>query len=376
MKPLGLYIHIPFCRRKCHYCDFVSYPGMDSLFYDYIDALLCEAGFYSDYLSGHIIDTVFIGGGTPSLLSPEQITRLISGIKNTCRLDLKEMTIEANPETLDDEKLLAYHDAGINRLSIGLQSHDDDILFNIGRRHTYETFLKAYKSARKYFDNINTDIIFGLPGQTEENFETTLQNIIDISPEHISVYSLKLEPGTKLYETFSGADDDTDRNMYHKAAYLFSENGYEHYETSNFSKPGYECVHNLKYWVGEEYLGLGAAAHSYIFDPGKERFGNVDDLQEYMSLIEKGEKPIAEKTLLSPSDEMIEYIMLRLRLKQGINFEDFNSRFNKNFKEMFENQIKNAENSGLIKDDTEHIYPTLLGFDLQNTLITDFIKLI
>jgi oxygen-independent coproporphyrinogen-3 oxidase len=376
MKPLGLYIHIPFCRRKCHYCDFVSFPGCEALMDDYIGALIAEARLYSDYLKDHTIDTLFIGGGTPSLLSPAQIEKLIKGIKSVCDFGLCEATIEANPETLDEEKLAAYAACGINRLSLGLQTHDNGILKNIGRRHTFEQFLNVYETAGRYFDNINADTIFGLPGQTQSNFMATVGKLIELLPAHVSAYSLKLEECTKLYETYKGADEDTDREMYHAAAAMLCGAGYTHYETSNFARPGFECLHNLKYWTGEEYLGLGVAAHSYITCKYKQRFGNTEDIYEYIKSVEKGEKPAGEISAISENDEITEYIMLRLRLKQGIIFSDFNSRFNLDFEKTFGRPIEFSQSAGLITRDELGIYPTLKGFDLQNTLIGEFLKIL
>ena len=193
MNKLGLYIHIPFCIRKCHYCDFVSYPDMESSFDEYIEVLLAEAKLYESYLSSREIDTVFIGGGTPSLLSPTQINRLVSGLHAISSFNPSEFTIESNPETITEQKVIAYKNAGINRLSIGLQSHDNDILSVIGRRHTYQDFLNAYSIAHKHITNINVDTMFGLPNQSMKSFHETLRKLIALSPKHISSYALKLE---------------------------------------------------------------------------------------------------------------------------------------------------------------------------------------
>ena len=374
MKKLGLYIHIPFCKRKCAYCDFVSYPGMEHLFDRYIDAVIAEAWLYRDDLCGYSIDTVFIGGGTPSLLLPGQMERLLSGLKDICNWHAGEITAEANPETLDPEKITAYAQSGINRLSIGLQTHDNDILQRIGRRHTFEDFVNKYDTVKRSFANINVDTIFGLPGQSLSNFQTTMQLLIDFSVPHISVYSLKLEPGTALAESFDGIDEELDRQMYHSAVRLLEEAGYIHYETSNFAKPGKECRHNLKYWMNQEYLGLGIAAHSYVDFGYKERFNNTECLEDYFRMISQGEKPVAGRNGLSDTDEQFEYIMLRLRLKQGIKYKDYDRRFSCDFKKAFETQIERAKTAGLITKDANGIYPTLKGFDLQNTLITEFIK--
>lgn len=376
MKPLGLYIHIPFCRRKCHYCDFVSFPDCEALFDDYIDAVIDEARLYYDYLKSRTVHTLFIGGGTPSLLWPAQIEKLMSGLKSACDLEPVEATIEANPETLDEEKLASYAACGINRLSLGLQTHDNGILKAIGRRHTFEQFLSVYNTARRYFDNINIDTIFGLPGQTIDNFKATIEHLTELSPTHISSYSLKLEPGTKLFEMYKGADEDIDRDMYHEAAAMLGRSGYIHYETSNFAKKRFECLHNLKYWMGEEYLGLGVAAHSYIADTNKQRFSNTEHIHDYIQSVKSGNKPVVTVSEISKDDEITEYIMLRLRLKQGVVFHDFDSRFHMDFKETFEQPVCFSIKAGLITQDGRGIYPTLKGFDLQNTLITEFMKII
>ena len=374
MKPLGLYIHLPFCRRKCHYCDFVSFPDREDVIDDYINAVIAEAWLYSDILKSHIVDTVFIGGGTPSLLSSAQMERLIAGLKEACDWDANEFTIEANPETLDEEKLEGYVRCGVNRLSLGLQTHDDAILSAIGRRHNYETFSSITEIARGYFSNINADTIFALPGQTVQSFEETLQRLIGFQLPHISCYALKLEEGTKLAAQFSGVDEDTDREMYHAAARMLTEAGYIHYETSNFALPGFECRHNLKYWMGGEYLGLGVAAHSYVCGREKTRHANTESLETYLGMTGEGRRPVAHKDVLTEADELTEYLMLHLRLLSGVNAADYKERFGKDFFTQFEAPIKTVKKVGLIETDMSGIRPTLKGFDLQNALIGEFIK--
>jgi len=374
MKKLGLYIHIPFCSAKCYYCDFISFPNMEDCFNQYIDALISEALLYQNYLNSKIVDTIFIGGGTPSLFSPLQIKRLLCGLKDVCNIEAKEITIEANPETLNAQKIEGFAACGINRLSMGLQTHDNDILKRIGRRHTYEMFLEAINIAKSYFSNISVDTIFALPGQSIKSFIETIQNLIDLSLQHISAYALKLEPGTKLACDFAGADEDTDRQMYHSAVKLLASAGYDHYETSNFAKAGFECLHNLKYWNGDEYLGLGAAAHSFTAQSKKVRSSNTEVINDYFKLISKGKRPAAQTISLSSLDEKNEYLMLRLRLKKGISFKDFNERFGCDFEKIFEEPIEAALKAGLITRDENGIYPTLRGFDLQNTCIAEFMK--
>ncbi len=375
MKLLGLYVHIPFCARKCHYCDFVSYPGMEGSFERYIGSVVAEARLYSQNFKDHTVDTLFLGGGTPSLLTPKQVKALVCGLRDAFDFELKEATIEANPESLDDEKPEAYAACGLNRLSIGLQTHDDEILKRIGRGHAFERFLAAYQSAMRHVNNINIDVIFSLPAQTRESFGDTITNIIKLAPRHVSAYSLKLEEGTKLAREYSGADEDADRDMYHCASQMLLEAGYTHYETSNFAKENAQCLHNMKYWTGGEYLGLGAAAHSYL-SAQKKRFSNTENIHEYIQFVTKGKKPIAQEYVLTEKDEMTEYIMLRLRLSEGITFKGFSDRFCMDFKRVFGNAIDIAQKSGLIVKDEQGIYPTIKGFDLQNTLITEFMKII
>jgi oxygen-independent coproporphyrinogen-3 oxidase len=263
---------------------------------------------------------------------------------------------------------------GINRLSMGLQTHENAILHNIGRGHTWETFLDAFKTGARYFDNINADIIFGLPGQTLQSFDETLKRLIDLSPQHISAYALKLETGTPLQKRFNGVDEDTDREMYHLASRRLTDLGYIHYETSNFAKVGYECRHNMRYWTGKAYLGLGVAAYSYLKLGDGVRFGNVTSLDDYFRYIDEHKCPVTEEVFLTKPDQIIEYIMLHLRLKKGINFDNYRDRFNIDFKSEFAEAIDTAQRAELITADTDGIRPTLKGFDLQNALIGEFIK--
>jgi oxygen-independent coproporphyrinogen-3 oxidase len=318
---------------------------------------------------------VFVGGGTPSLLSPAQFKRLVDGLAACCNWQPAEFTVEANPETLDAGKVAAYADCGVNRLSLGLQTHDDAILTRIGRRHTWDTFLRAYELAAKRIPNINVDTIFGLPGQTLEGYAETLRRVTALNPAHVSSYALKLETGTPLAGQFAGADEDLDREMYHAGIALLESAGLKQYETSNFSRPGLECRHNMKYWTGAEYLGLGVAAHSYLHGGAAPvRFGNTRGLDEYMRAVGSGELPATVRETLSASDEMEEYIMLRLRLARGLEFADYAARFGGDFVDGMEDAIRVCENAGLIVRTEAGIAPTARGFDLQNALIGEFLK--
>lgn len=374
MNPLGLYIHIPFCKRKCAYCDFVSYPGCETEMDHYIDNVTGEARLYADALFSRQVDTVFIGGGTPSLLRPEQFVKLVEGLKANCNWDPVEFTVEANPETLDAAKLAAYADCGVNRISIGLQTHDDDILARIGRRHTWEVFLRAYEEASRHFNNINTDTIFGLPRQTLQSYLETLRRVIALGKKHISSYALKLEAGTPLAAEYIGAEEDLDREMYHAGIRALENAGLLQYETSNFAVPGYECRHNLKYWTGAEYLGLGVAAYSMLKECRTVRFGNVHSLKDYARMVEEGCKPVRETEDISLQDEKDEYIMLRLRLKRGIDFSEYYAKFNENFIEAFGEPILSCIRDGLLIRTQSGVSATTKGFDLQNSLIGKFIN--
>ena len=374
MRPLGLYIHIPFCLRKCAYCNFVSYPDMETHFDHYIKAVLSEARLHAQWADDRVVDTVFIGGGTPSLLDIAQLETLMSGLQDLFDWQPTEFTIEANPETLTEDKIRAYAELGINRISIGLQTHDDDMLSRIGRCHTFAAFEKAYTLASRCFNNINIDTIFSLPGQSTDSYLETIRRVIDLAPQHVSSYALKIEEGTPLAQSFAGADEDDDRAMCHGAAELLGSAGYAHYETSNFAMPGFECRHNLKYWTGGEYIGLGVAAHSYIDQCGLRRLGNVKDLERYIEMAEQGKRPLALETAISDNDRQIEYIMLRLRLKGGISFDDYRLLFGTNFESTFFDEISRTKKAGLITLDASGIYPTQKGYDLQNMLIGEFIK--
>ena len=273
MKNLGIYIHIPFCVQKCPYCGFLSAPPeSDDEVENYIDHLIKEAGMAGGaYGEDRKVDTVFIGGGTPSLLSSEQIWCVVNALDAAFDMtDDPEITIEANPGTLTHEKLSAYRDCGINRLSMGVQAMDDDLLWSIGRIHRKEDVITGYDLARNAgFENINLDLMFGMPGQDMAMWEDTLGQIIEMDPEHISFYSLQIEGNTPFYDLYKAgeldtASDETERRMHHKAIHTLEDAGFEHYEISNSAKPGRQCRHNLKYWSMDEYVGLGLGAHSYM----------------------------------------------------------------------------------------------------------------
>lgn len=294
MKKLGLYVHIPFCIRKCKYCGFVSFDNcMEADWQAYFCALEKEIELRAAEYADYEVDTIFIGGGTPTIVPAEWISGILTKIKNKFNNTVnQEITIESNPGTLTPEKLEIYRKAGINRLSIGVQSLDDTVLSAIGRIHDRQAVLETFREARcAGFDNINLDLMFSLPKQTDEIWEATLNEAVSLRPEHISFYSLQIEEGTEFYDMYKNgtldiADDETDRARYHTAVRILKDAGYKHYEISNAALPGRESQHNLKYWSLDEYLGLGLAAHSFA---GGRRFYNTSDLNEYVSALAPAE---------------------------------------------------------------------------------------
>jgi len=285
LKELGIYIHIPFCKKKCYYCDFISFAGKEEIFKSYVEAVVKEIE--NANLRKYNIKTVYIGGGTPSILDSKEIEKILYKIKPNISEDV-EITIEVNPGTVNEEKLKDYISFGINRISIGLQSTENRLLEQIGRIHSYEEFLKTYNLAKKVgFKNTNVDLMLGLPNQSLEDIKKSLREIISLAPNHISIYSLILEEGTKLEEMIKNnelqmIDEELERKMYWETKKILEEKGYKHYEISNFAKSGFESRHNLDCWHQKEYLGFGVAAHSYIEGI---RYSNIEDIPKYIDNI-------------------------------------------------------------------------------------------
>lgn len=361
----GLYIHIPFCIKKCNYCDFISYCNCDELFDSYIDCLLKEAKQYKSIT----FDTVFIGGGTPTILNEAQLFKLLSGISDILSVKSDaEFSIEANPKTLTPEKLKVLKENGVNRISIGVQSFLDDELAFLGRIHSSDDAVNTIELAKKYFDNVNIDIMLNLPNQTLEIALKTLKQATALSPSHISCYSLILEEGTKLYTDyekglFSLPDEEQDRNNFSDVCNFLAECGYNRYEISNFSKPGFECKHNLKYWNCDEYVGLGVAAHSYL---DNSRFYNTSDISSYLS----GDI-LDEKIMLSSFDKMSEFMIMGLRKTNGISISDFKNRFNKDVFSEF--NINKFLNSGLLIKNSDRLFLSARGLDISNSILCEFV---
>ena len=365
---LGLYVHIPYCVRKCNYCDFCSLPtgscGVDDA---YVARLSEEIESYSARVTDSL-DTVYFGGGTPSLLSPSQMAKIFDSIKKSFHVsDDAEITFEANPGTLTREKALAYHSLGFNRVSIGLQSIHEKEMKKLGRIHTYEEFISCYNMLRDVgFANVSVDLMYGIPHQTKESFRETLSSVVSLSPEHISAYGLIVEEGTPFYEEdglpLPTLDEECD--MYELAGTVLSEAGYEHYEISNYARRGYESRHNSLYWHLGEYIGVGAAAHSFF---GGERYFNTDNVAEYISGSER---------ILTDSEDIdlaYEYAMLGLRLKEGFSLSDYEHRFGRSFTEGKEDILKRLERDGLITIIDGRIALTERGFYISNSILIEIL---
>lgn len=371
----SLYVHIPFCIQKCLYCDFNSYTCIERQ-EDYLKALEKELSFISD--SQTSFETIFVGGGTPTVLTEsnlEILLQMLAGFK------AKEYTFESNPGTLTREKLKLMKTYGVNRISIGLQSSSDRLLRKLGRIHCYNDFLVSFQNARDAgFDNINIDIMFGIPDQNLQDFNETLDQVLQLDPEHISCYGLILEEGTPFYSMeqlgkLRVCDEEEERSMYHTAVQRFLELDFIHYEISNFSKPGKECRHNLTYWNAEEYYGAGAGAHSYL---NGVRDSNPPELDAYMEYVKKWNQEHSlhhksESLMLTLQDQQSEFMFLGLRLMTGISKAAFYSRFLQEVYDVYGIQIRKHIEYGLLVDDGTHIALTLKGIDLSNQVFVDFI---
>lgn len=424
MKNLSVYIHIPFCVRKCNYCDFLSAPCDEETRQRYVDALCKEIVQKAEEFQDRKVDTVFFGGGTPSILSSEQIEQIMSAVKKEFQiLPNAEISMEMNPGTVDRRKLETYKKLGINRLSIGLQSANNEELKVLGRIHTWEEFVQTWEMIREVgFSNVNIDLMSALPGQTLESYEETLRKVLDLKPEHISAYSLIVEEGTLFYKWFGDEekqswkdecekeveelvlnsewtelknrklpDEIIDRKMYELTKRLLEEQGYFRYEISNYALKGYECKHNIGYWKRKEYLGLGLGAASLI---GNQRWGNISDLSIYLDVAKRQEEKIQvlssdeiikyreknarwleEQTILSQTDQMEEFMFLGLRMMEGVSTEEFEMCFGKSLHEVYGEQIVTLEKQGLIKFNKEmkQYALTTQGIDISNQVFVEFL---
>lgn len=365
---IGVYVHIPFCKSKCFYCDFVSFPQKN--YDEYAKRLIHEMKLCQE-LKNSVVKTIFIGGGTPSLFSCALISEILSAIN--FQLDT-EITIEANPESITKEKIAAYKSYGINRISIGLQAIQNNLLKTIGRIHTFEMFEKAYEIVAQKFDNINLDLMFGLPNQNLNDWEKTLTYIRKIAPSHVSIYSLIIEEGTKFYQIQDDLqlpDESIERKMYHMAKEILFDEYYQ-YEISNFARVGngkknFECQHNKIYWTLKNYLGFGLAAHSFF---NGMRWNNTSNMQKYLA----SGGNIRENIIASTKKSLMEeFMFLGLRMTRGVNKNLFKEKFNLDIKDIYAKQISSLLKKKLLAENENFIYLTDLGMDLANTAMSEFI---
>lgn len=376
---LGLYFHIPFCRSKCAYCDFYSFvPSGEEIMEHYVQTLLLHMQDYSDCAGDRVCDTVYIGGGTPTVLPTELLVRLVKGIKKNFNLSANpEFTIEANPATLTPDMLKKLRRAGVNRLSIGLQSGDNRELRALSRIHTRADFEQSYRMARAAgFDNISVDLMFGIPGETMDSLMRNLRYVTHLGVDHISLYNLKLEPGTPLFEHKSELvlpDEDTEADMYLGAVEYLNSEGYPQYEISNFALPGRQSRHNLKYWNCYEYLGFGPAAHSYFNDV---RFSYTRNIEAYITGVEN---PTADVSIIDQSEEIParerigEYVMLRMRLARGVRFDDFRYRFGADFEELYGRKLVPYMRGGFVRKTDGGVCLTPKGMFVSNYILSDIL---
>lgn len=377
MESIGLYIHIPFCRQKCLYCDFPSWAGKEGQMQAYVDALMAEIRAQGERYANREVVSVFFGGGTPTALEIPMLAQLMQVVWESFRIAADaEITTEANPGTLSFEMAAALKKMGFNRLSMGVQAWQNSILRALGRIHTIEEFLENYHAVRQAgFDNVNVDLMFALPGQTMAEWQETVRQITALQPEHISAYSLIIEEGTPFYESYQAGklelvSEELDREMYHWTVDYLAEQGYQQYEISNFAKAGRQSRHNRIYWQAEEYLGMGLGAHSYM---DGERFHNSYDLQKYISakgdtsLLKEDVEPIAE------TDALAEFMFLGLRLTEGVSFARFRQRFGKEMDEVYGKEMQELKEQGLLLREESGVRLSRRGIDVSNTVFERFL---
>jgi oxygen-independent coproporphyrinogen-3 oxidase len=354
----ALYIHIPFCKKKCDYCDFVSYAGKEDLLDQYVGALLKESQALTSHLSPH---TIYIGGGTPTLLSPEHFEKILSALRIT-HYELREITVEANPATADREKLKAIRELGVNRLSIGAQSFNDRHLKTLGRIHDSADIFRFYDDARSVgFENINLDLIFAIPGQTLDEWKDNISIAIGLNPNHLSAYNLTIEAGTPLHTQVANyalriTDNDLEADMFEYTIDSLQAAGYKHYEISNFAKPGQECQHNINYWKNGNYIGIGAGAHSHV---NGNRWANPDSIEGYLS-----SEPIWNRDVQSQVPSKSETLFLGLRLTDGLSVDHFTG---------FEDEVQQLIKEGLLQRNNGHYQLSRRGIMLGNQVFSRFV---
>lgn len=376
--PRAAYIHIPFCVSKCHYCDFNSYPGMESLFDDYVDALIREIRRAASVMPQDGLDTVYIGGGTPTVLPVPHLTSILRAIIDTIGLtDGAEITLEANPGTIDEDKLVQLKSANFNRISLGIQSFDDNFLSSIGRAHTALEAARAFGAARRAgFANISIDLIFAIPGQSISHWDNTIEMVVKLNPEHISLYELTTEEGTLFAKLCARGlvalvDEDTRVEMYELAIRNLTAAGFEHYEVSNFAKPGFRCRHNQVYWRNEPYYGFGAGATSYVTGERSRRICNPSG---YVAAIRAGSDAVEFSEHLTGRAQLAETVIQGLRMPEGIDLSKFQAKSDTSLSDEFSDEIDVLLARGLIELTNDRLKVTHQGLLLMNDVAGEFVQ--
>lgn len=376
---IGLYVHVPFCVKKCLYCDFVSHPLHHGTPEAYANALSREIRLYGSALSGEErnVTSVFIGGGTPTCLPAAGLKNILGGIKTVFNLlPGCEVTVEANPGTIEPDGLRELKGAGVNRLSFGVQSFNDSLLGVLGRIHSAGEAVEAVRSAREAgFENLNLDFIFGIPGQTTGDWLETLSRAVELAPEHVALYGLQLEEGTPLERAVARGEikacpEEVELSMYRTAIDFLTARGYIHYEISNFARPGMQSAHNLGYWLNRPYLGFGPAAHSYLRG---ERFSNEPSVERYCEKLSRGEYPVQTREALSVQTEMSETLFLGLRLIRGVDLNLFHRRFGRRAEDVYRNEIARLTEAGLIERTGGFLRLTGKGLPVANGVFREFV---
>ena len=386
MKEISLYLHIPFCVKKCDYCDFLSGAYDNDIQKRYAESLCKEIAYMGQQLRSVAVSSIYIGGGTPSWLDASDMGKIMDALHKEFSIHQNaEISMECNPGTVTMEKFSAYRNMGINRLSIGLQSANDDELHLLGRIHTYEQFLRTFDMARKSgFYNLNVDIMTGLPGQTPEKLMYTLEQVMTLQPEHVSAYSLIVEEGTPFYDRYKFdavkqhagmkteflPDEDEEYRLSKMAQSVLIAHGYQQYEISNYAKEGQECIHNLKYWQGGDYLGLGLGAASCM---EHERWSNVRGLTDYEDRICRGQKPVEQTEELGEEEQKAEFMFLGLRCMEGVSAERFEKKFHQPVEERYGKVLHKYENMGLMRLVNGNWQLTEQGIDVSNHIFADFL---
>ncbi|EOU2085428.1 oxygen-independent coproporphyrinogen III oxidase [Clostridium perfringens] len=376
MDKISLYIHIPFCAQKCLYCDFPSFARKDHLRKAYIEALNKEIISLREKHNNLEINTIFIGGGTPSVLEADELECLLKEVAKLNMAKDIEYSMECNPGNLTEEKLEVMKKYGVNRISMGLQAKQDNLLKGLGRIHNYKTFKENFLLAKKVgFNNINVDLMFGLPNQRLNEWEETLREIISLELAHISAYSLIIEEGTAFYNLYENdklklPTEEEERKMYHLAKKILEENGFNQYEISNYAKEGKECRHNLAYWNMDNWIGVGSAAASYI---NGKRIKNISSVEKYINSINEKREAVEEIINNSKNDNMEEFMFMGLRKINGIDENEFKNRFSMNINDVYGEILNKYIDEGLLIRESGRIFLSEKGIEISNIIMADFL---